>query len=136
MLEIHNFENVGKTGTDKSWRSVLKILENVEYGINIFLKTRNWHFWIFATLKPRNFETKKPMNQNTEKPTNFFKWGNPQHPSTHSEIKEPHLFRLCSGTNKRFVSICHLILSLFQLIQWLKLANQCPKLLWILFSAN
>ena len=38
-LSIVKIENVGKTRADKSLRSVLSILGNLEYGINIFQKT-------------------------------------------------------------------------------------------------
>ena len=64
-----------KAGPDKSWRSVLNLLENLWYGINIFQKTWNgslviWDHRNEETLKPRNFETKKPnktRNQETKK---------------------------------------------------------------------
>ena len=66
---------LGKTGAEHSWRSVFKILEFLEYGINIFRKkTWNGYFviwnqhlaknikfnlWIFETLKARNQDTLK-----------------------------------------------------------------------------
>ena len=86
-----------KTGTGKAWRSVLKILGNLEYGINIFQQTWNGNLllwdqylptkhWMnfqsvnlcifetlirnFGTLELWNQESKKPNIQETNKPRN------------------------------------------------------------------
>ena len=52
-LEIGSFENVEKTGAERSWRIVL-IVENVEYGIKRFQKAWNG---ISVIWDPLNFET-------------------------------------------------------------------------------
>ena len=44
-------ENVGKDACRKSLRSVLSILENLEYGINIFQKTWNGNLGFFNSIK-------------------------------------------------------------------------------------
>ena len=72
-----------KTGTDKSWRYVLKVIENLEYELDIFLQTWNGHLVIWNQSLPQNIinlvnlrsfvwnqETKKLWNQGTKKPRN------------------------------------------------------------------
>ena len=39
--DFKKMSNLEKTGTDKWWRSVQEILENLGYGTNIYLKTWN-----------------------------------------------------------------------------------------------
>ena len=86
----------GKAGTDKSGRSVLKCVGNLEYGINVLQKTPNANLvvwdqylqnnlnWFIASLKlwsqatkkykkqqSRNHAAMKPRSFETNKPINF-----------------------------------------------------------------
>ena len=75
-------KHVEKTRPENSWRSVLRSLENLGYGINSFQKTWNgflmiWELWNQETLQPRNFEAKtrppkakKPKHFESKKPRN------------------------------------------------------------------
>ena len=60
-VQMTYFENFGKTDTDQSWRSVLKLLEHlVEYEINIFQKHEIGNF---ENLNKGSISVKKHKNE-------------------------------------------------------------------------